>query len=330
MLIPFNFVLSFCFMLLLLRMLLRDGNSRWFSALLTLCLVHYLFAGLKQLYPLLFISSLLPVTATALPLLCWLALRQASGQRAPLSGLLIPVGMMVWCVWLWPQGIDGLLLVSWLACGGAMLFRLRAGEAIFSAPLLRRIGITLLSWRLMAVMLIFTALLDLAITTAISFSGDIVVRSLLFAGQIILCLFIAMALVLTPVGASTAPDISVRTADESDAQVLQTVEQVMRDTALYRDSGLNLAMLARKSGIPARKVSAAINLLRQQSVSQYVNQWRISEACQQLRQGSRPVIDIMEAVGFVTKSNFNREFLRITGQTPSQWRSGHSDQAGLS
>jgi len=317
-------------MLLMLRMLLRDSKSRWFIALLTFCLLHYLLAGLKQLYPALFFSSLLPVSATALPLMCWLALRQTSGQRAPLTGLLIPTSMMVLCIWLWPPGIDVLLLVSYLVCGCAMLFRLRAGEVIFPTQLLRRIGITLISWRLMAVMLILTALLDLVITINISLSGGVAVRSLLLSGQLILCLFIGMALVLTPVVATAEQEVSIRTPDESDAQVLEAVEQLMRETALYRDPGLNLAMLARKSGIPARKVSAAINLLRQQSVSQYVNQWRIGDACLLLSQGSLAVIAIMETVGFVTKSNFNREFLRITGKTPSQWRTEHSDLTGLS
>ncbi len=32
------------------------------------------------------------------------------------------------------------------------------------------------------------------------------------------------------------------------------------------------------------------------------------------------IMQIMFEVGFLTKSNFNREFLRVTGKSPSAWR----------
>ncbi|MBP2167606.1 AraC-like DNA-binding protein [Erwinia toletana] len=315
MLIPVNFMLSFCFLLLLLRTLLRQRDARFFVALLVLCILHYLLAGVREICPHAFVVRLLPVTAMALPLLCWLALRQAGAQSAPLLWLQAPLSLMALCVWQWPQGIDALLLVTYLACAAAMLSGLAKGEAAFAPQTL-----ALSSWRLIAVMLICCALLDLAVTADISLSDGLWQRALLLTGQVLLCLVIGLALAITPVVSLTKPESSSREADENDEQVFAAVEQLMRDHALYRDSGLNLAKLARKSGIPSRKVSAAINLMRQQSVSQYVNQWRIEEACRLLSHSSLPIIEIMEAAGFVTKSNFNREFLRITGKTPSQWR----------
>ncbi|MEJ5177687.1 helix-turn-helix domain-containing protein [Erwinia sp. MYb416] len=90
---------------------------------------------------------------------------------------------------------------------------------------------------------------------------------------------------------------------------------------------MNLARLARKAGIPTRQVSAAVNALYQQSVSQYVNGWRIREAGERLAGSQQTVIEVMESVGFQTKSNFNREFRRITGKTPSEWRKDAWEQA---
>ncbi|WP_437614080.1 helix-turn-helix domain-containing protein [Erwinia sp. V71] len=310
-------------------MLLRHRHARYFIALLSLCLLHYLCAGLRELWPQALWAQLLPVSATALPFLCWQALRQACGQSPSLLWLVLPPALMALSVWQWPQAIDGLLLLTYFACAAAMLLRLREGENAFVAQSLGGVGMTLTSWRLMALMLIFCALIDLAVTADISLADGIWVQALLLLGQCVLCLFIALALVITPVEA-IALDAPIKTASESDEQVMRKVELLMRDSMLYRETGLNLAMLARKSAIPARKVSTAINLLYRQRVSQYVNQWRIQEACYHLSHSSRPVLDIMEAVGFVTKSNFNREFLRITGKTPSQWRAEHAGEQSLS
>jgi AraC-like DNA-binding protein len=76
------------------------------------------------------------------------------------------------------------------------------------------------------------------------------------------------------------------------------------------------------------------------SVSQYVNQLRIREACRLLEETEQSVTSIMLDAGFQTKSNFNREFRRITGLSPVAWRerevwklvsthkNGHPDQTG--
>ncbi len=78
--------------------------------------------------------------------------------------------------------------------------------------------------------------------------------------------------------------------------------------------------LSRKLGLPDRSVSKAINKTQNMSVSQFVNQFRIKDACALLEQTDQSILQVSLAAGFLTKSNFNREFARITGQTPSQWR----------
>jgi len=63
-----------------------------------------------------------------------------------------------------------------------------------------------------------------------------------------------------------------------------------------------------------------VNRIKGMSGSQYVNTYRIETACARLRATDDTVLDVSLASGFATKSNFNREFLRIIGKTPSQWR----------
>ena len=74
------------------------------------------------------------------------------------------------------------------------------------------------------------------------------------------------------------------------------------------------------TGLPARQLSQAINRVRGMNVSRYVNDFRIKDVCAVLQQEDVTVTEAMYRAGFSTKSNFNREFLRVTGMTPDQWR----------
>jgi AraC-like DNA-binding protein len=98
------------------------------------------------------------------------------------------------------------------------------------------------------------------------------------------------------------------------------IDALMRTRGLFRDPDLSLDRLARKAGLPARRISAAINRATGRNVSQWVNDHRIGEACRLLAETDRPVTAVLFDAGFQTKSNFNREFRRVTGTTPLLWR----------
>jgi AraC-like DNA-binding protein len=75
-------------------------------------------------------------------------------------------------------------------------------------------------------------------------------------------------------------------------------------------------------------VSSAVNRIHGSSVSQYVNNQRVSEACRLLAASDEPITRIMFDAGFLSKSNFNREFLRVTGLSPKTWRLEHRPPSG--
>ncbi len=75
-----------------------------------------------------------------------------------------------------------------------------------------------------------------------------------------------------------------------------------------------------KVGKFTKQISSAVNLVRQQSIPRVINEYRIAHARQALLNTDESITQILMNAGFQTKSNFNREFQRITGLTPSQFR----------
>jgi len=114
-----------------------------------------------------------------------------------------------------------------------------------------------------------------------------------------------------------------------DADTIRRVDETMQEKKLYRDANLNLNRLARRAGIPARQISAAINRTTGKNVSQYVNEHRVAEACRLLNETDQSVTEIMLTVGFQTKSNFNREFRRVTDMAPLAWRNSNAQSPSL-
>ena len=102
------------------------------------------------------------------------------------------------------------------------------------------------------------------------------------------------------------------------------LNRLLSDRELYLDPDLTLGRLSRRLGIPVKQLSAAINRTTGGNVSRYVNGFRIAKACADLRAGES-VTTAMLSSGFSTRSNFNREFRRITGKSPSDWRAAEED-----
>jgi len=70
--------------------------------------------------------------------------------------------------------------------------------------------------------------------------------------------------------------------------------------------------------VPVKQSSSAINKVTVANVSRYINLARVAAAKEALQSGES-VTNGMLSMGFNTKSNFNREFLRITENSPSDW-----------
>jgi AraC-like DNA-binding protein len=78
--------------------------------------------------------------------------------------------------------------------------------------------------------------------------------------------------------------------------------------------------LAKRLQVPSRALSLAINQVKGMNVSQYVNDFRLDHAAKLLAEGQGSVAEVMDQSGFLTRSNFYREFQRRFDMTPAAYR----------
>lgn len=144
----------------------------------------------------------------------------------------------------------------------------------------------------------------------------------LFTGFVFVVALIGVPLVLRALQ-GPAPDQV--TASDADHVLMQALHEIMKDKELFRDSNLTLARVAKRLSVPARDLSGAINRTTEENFSRFINGYRIAYAKGALLDTELPVTEVMFEAGFLSKSNFNTEFRRVTGQTPSQFRSRGAD-----
>ena len=62
-----------------------------------------------------------------------------------------------------------------------------------------------------------------------------------------------------------------------------------------------------------------MNRLRSPRLSRFVNRHRAGDACNLLPPMEQNFLQVALTVGLASNSNFNRDFLSVTGKTPSGW-----------
>jgi AraC-like DNA-binding protein len=164
---------------------------------------------------------------------------------------------------------------------------------------------------------------DLSIVAASLFAGDAFILTFLTGVSGVFTAFIfVVALVGAPMllRVTKHDAIKVERPTDSDRTMLIALDALMNEKHVYTDSNLTLARVARRLSVPARDVSTAINGMTGENFSRYINGFRVRHAQNALRETELPITEVMFDAGFVSKSSFNTEFRRITGQTPSQFR----------
>ena len=324
--LPLPLVSALVLAFLLAVLLLRRDRAGLFVALVGLCAVQAAVIALAQHYGIAAFRSLQPITAAAIPPLAWAAFQFSAVGRprllpgfAHLAGPLLALAASL----LLPALLDALIPALFLGYGGAILLAAwRGADALPRLPLAA--GDTPgLVWKVIALSLMVSALGDILFSAA-ALGGRSDWMPWIVALWSSLTLLAVGGLVLVqslgrgerepvPRGATVPRD------QEADAELVARLDAFLESRRLYLDPELTLARLARALHVPIKRLSAAINRSTGGNVSRHVNGYRIREACRALEAGAS-VTEAMLASGFNTKSNFNREFRRVTGRTPSAWR----------
>ena len=290
------------------------------QSLLVALVQHYGFTGLRWLQP---------ITASAIPPLTWcafLAVQVGALRSGDAVHALAPL-MVLLALALWPDGIDLLVIGSFVGYGVALLLALRPGAAELPLARLASGQAPRWLWRFMALRLLVSAAGDALIVLDQLVLGG-ASRATLISAMSSFTLLALGLIGLSPEWRMTEPaeEVEAGVTDPApepastlaDPDLLARLDAHMREARPWLNPDLTLVALARKLGVPSKALSVAVNLGHGENVARYVNRYRIEHACTLLRAG-QPVTSALYESGFNTKSNFHREFLRIHQMTPTRW-----------
>jgi AraC-like DNA-binding protein len=331
--VPLPFVVGIILVMLLAQMTWRQGTvvlaNRPFRILLGGYALLSVLVGLRWGYQ---VKLLLPLQASlaaglaAWSWCCFDALANDGAVRRWRALHALPALAVLLLFAVWRAGVDAVVVVALGGYGIALVRLARRGpDALGLARLDEARAAHRALWT-MAALLLLSVVLEVFIVWDLFRTGG------RYAGMVVGGFHLAILLLAgwaASMAGDSVPDAGLHTppppvpadcTQTEDLPTMAVLNTLMQTQKLYLEPDLNLVRLARKSGIPARQVSAAINRVAGQNVSQYVNGLRIQHACDLLRQTDQSVTEAMLASGFQTKSNFQREFRRVTGSTPVLWR----------
>lgn len=308
--------------------LTRDLTLRahqFFAGLVALYAVQSLFVTLRWGYEIESVSTFLIVLAPVLPAVAYLSYAALAGSPSLRRLWPLAVVALNWLAFaILPFIPDPLILVTYLGFG-ILLLRLwwQGPDALSLSPIndAREIRFALF---LTGAALVCSGLTDIYLIV------DFIRNEGRNAGLVLTFVQTAFIVVIgfsasfgrTASSSEVEDEISrgVPAATKQDNEIIAQLKGLFHDLQLHRNEDLSLRRLARRIGLPDRQVSNAINRTSGKSVSQFVNDYRIEEACTLLRTTDKTILEVSLMSGFATKSNFNREFMRVTAQTPSSWR----------
>lgn len=328
--VPFPFVVALLLLILFWVAARRDDEvppNRPFLILIMATAFQSVLAGLRWGYGIEAVGYLAPVVAATFPPLVYAGVSTlVRTSRRPWSFRLglhaLPALIVIVLIMTSRNAIDVALIAIFLGYAAAILLLTRSGaDGLRLAPFE---GMTLAYRAIIfaAAALCLSAAVDTFVLFDFAWAHGTHAVAAISVGNLLALIILSVA-----AAAASRSRVPVDTAEASppldvsgDTDTIAKVQELMQEKRLYRDANLNLDRLARKAGIPARQISAAINRAVAKNVSQYVNEYRIAESCRLLSDTDQSVTEIMFDVGFQTKSNFNREFRRVTDMTPLAWR----------
>jgi len=287
--------------------------------LLILCAAQSLIIALNQHYGVVSMRIVQPLVASLIPPVAWLAYLNkfsrkdffhALGPLTALAAILVS-----------PQFLDVLLSGLFLLYGALILLSTKHGADTQPDALLASGDLPARIWLVIGIALIASALSDVLIVTSQSagFSGlRPWIISVFSVGNLLVIGALSFSPHLEQIGEENVEE--TRLPQIADKEIWARIQSFMKDQKPYLDPDLTLTRFSRKIGVPTKILSSTINLATGENVSRFINKARIEAAQEEMLNGAS-ITNAMLTSGFNTKSNFNREFLRVVGISPSAWLS---------
>lgn len=108
--------------------------------------------------------------------------------------------------------------------------------------------------------------------------------------------------------------------DAAPADLPAELDAAMRFMMEHYAEDIDLAEVAQHCGLAPQAFSRLFKRQTGHTFARYLVLTRIYAACTLLTQSHRPVTDICFEVGFNNIANFNRQFFKVCGRTPSVYR----------
>jgi AraC-like DNA-binding protein len=130
------------------------------------------------------------------------------------------------------------------------------------------------------------------------------------------------------------PAISEPEIDPRDKLLHQNLVEAMQNKQAFAEAGLTIRILAENLKTPEHRLRALINQgMGYRNFSSFLNTYRIEAVKEAMRKPENariPVLTLAMNVGFNSLAPFNRAFLSITGQTPTEFRASLNKKADQS
>ncbi|MCC5900581.1 MAG: helix-turn-helix transcriptional regulator [Halomonas sp.] len=346
--IPLPFVVALLLSILAALLFIRREESIPSAfVFIAFCALTTTMVGLRWTFDWPLFRLLQPILASCIPVTAWYCFSSAHQRHKfriwhLLPPMLVTLGSLTYPFWRLP--LDPVLTLLYVGYGVALI---KASFNASSPPEQVRISDidkALQAERIAGVMLLMSACIDGALAIDFEVFAGAHALTILTIGHAVLLPVLTVAVIL--VSLSIAPVVNESASQEQQEKptekrkeksnqpltddevrgIVEKVDRLLVSQQVFLDPDLTLDRLARKTCIPARQISTSINRVYGRNVSQFVNEYRIERAKMLLISTDSTVTQIYLDSGFQTKSNFNREFFRVTGQTPSAFRRSAVDK----
>ncbi|WP_028022411.1 helix-turn-helix domain-containing protein [Enterovibrio calviensis] len=355
--IPVPFVVSLLLIIAAALLFLTLGKSGqksvWFTILCATCTF---VVGMRWTLDLQWVRFVQPILASMLPIAAWYCFAKAHHNKRPAFwhiGWPILIAVCSFNYAQWPFATDMALIALYLGYGGALI---ASSLTVPEEVRLSNVQRVVVAERVAGSMLLFSASIDSMLSFDFAFYRGEHGPAIISLSYLILIPMVVGAVAIVGFSTSTrdrdnnaamprstpmpfpssldadgseivdvtatnpSPENHAQVSEEESADIMAKFDGLMHIKQTYRDPDITLSRLSRKLGIPAKQLSSAVNKCKGENISKVINAYRIEHAKTLLETTKDSITEIYLASGFQTKSNFNREFLRITGQTPSAYR----------